>query len=238
MGRIIGIIGGMGPLATVDLFEKLVKMTPAGSDQEHHQILIFNNSKIPSRMAAGLGQGEDPLPELLKTAKCLEQAGADFLIMPCHTAHIWFDGIQKAINIPLISLIETTVTHIKQHHPHVSGKILLLSSQATMKHRLYQEAFQKKGMTIQIPTPAEQMLIDMVIQHVKTNSPDLSSIKPLNNMLNRYYERGIIALLGGCTEIPLLFPQLHSKFEKLDPTLMLAKKAINLAKENDGGERE
>lgn len=236
MSKLIGILGGMGPMATVDLFQKIVKMTPASTDQEHHRILIYNNPKIPSRMAAGLGKGESPLPALIQSALCLEQAGADFLIMPCHTAHIWFEEIQAKIRIPILSLIETTANYVEKHVPYLSGKILLLGSQATLEHGLYQRAFQSRGLELHIPSQNEQYMIEAIIQQVKASSLDPSFLTPLNNLLHHYYEKGIIALLGGCTEIPLLFPQLHSTMKMLDPTIMLAERAIFLARHTDGGE--
>jgi len=238
MSKTIGILGGMGPMATVDLFEKIVRMTPASTDQEHYRILIYNNPKIPSRMAAGLGEGPSPLPELIKTALCLERAGADFLIMPCHTAHIWLKRIQTEITIPIISMIDTTADYMKQHVQHLSGRTLLLSTQATIKHGLYQSAFHNRGLEILIPTHSEQQIIESAIERVKASSSDRSFLIPLNDILNRYYEKGILALLGGCTEIPLLFPGLHSALERLDPTIMLAKKAITLAGQTNGGEQQ
>lgn len=223
-------------MATLDLFEKIIKLTPASTDQEHYRILIYNNPKIPSRMKAGLKDGEDPLPELVRTARALEKAGADFLIMPCHTAHIWLERIQSQIGIPIISLIETTVSYIQQHHLPLSKSILLLSSKATIMNKLYQQAFQKHAMKIHIPTPEEQVLIDQIIQQVKASNLNSSHLSSLNEMLDGYYQRGLTALLGCCTEIPLLFPLLHPDMEKLDPTQILAIRAINYAKQTDGGE--
>ncbi|RKD24586.1 hypothetical protein BEP19_09420 [Ammoniphilus oxalaticus] len=236
MGKIIGIIGGMGPLATVDIFEKIVKMTPAATDQEHHRMMIYNNPKIPSRMEAGLGHGVSPLAELIDTARRLERAGADFLIMPCHTAHIWLNQIRREVRIPIISIVETTVSAIEQEHDPRLGQILLLSSQATIRHGLYQEAFQERNMSIQLPTVEDQQFIEVVIQQVKASAIDHALINKLNSRLQFYFARGTRALLGGCTEIPLLFPLLQVQMKKWDPTLMLAQRAIELAKEKDGGE--
>ena len=97
--KIIGILGGMGPEATADLFYKIIKLTPAKKDQEHLRIIIDNNPKIPDRTKAILYKGENPLPELIKTAQNLEKAGANFIIMPCNTAHYYHHEIQKIINI-------------------------------------------------------------------------------------------------------------------------------------------
>ncbi|GAH53208.1 unnamed protein product, partial [marine sediment metagenome] len=106
--KIIGILGGMGPEATVDLFHKIIKFTPAKKDQDHFRIIIDNNPKIPDRTAAILGKGEDPLPALQETARNLEKAGVDFIIIPCNTAHYFLPQIQKSVNIPVLNMIEET----------------------------------------------------------------------------------------------------------------------------------
>ena len=95
--KVIGVLGGMGPEATIDLFQKIVKLTPAKKDQEHIRIIIDNNPKIPDRTKAILYNGENPLPELVKTAQNLERAGADFIIIACNTAHYYFHKIQKEL---------------------------------------------------------------------------------------------------------------------------------------------
>ncbi|WJV29945.1 amino acid racemase [Rossellomorea sp. AcN35-11] len=103
MEKTIGILGGMGPAATVDLFQKIVANTEASRDQEHIKILIYNNPKIPPRMLVPK-EGQDPVPEIIRSARLIEQAGADFIIMPCHTAHIWYDHIQRATTVPFLQL--------------------------------------------------------------------------------------------------------------------------------------
>jgi len=90
--KIIGILGGMGPEATIDLFYKIIKFTPAKKDQDHLRIIIDNNPKIPDRTAAILGKGEDPIPALRETAKNLEKAGADFIIIPCNNYWLYRDS--------------------------------------------------------------------------------------------------------------------------------------------------
>jgi len=85
--KTIGILGGMGPYATVELFSKILKFTPARKDQEHLRIIIDNNLKIPDRTEAILGNGKSLLPEMIATAKNLEKAKVDFILIPCNTAH-------------------------------------------------------------------------------------------------------------------------------------------------------
>ena len=108
MKKTIGIIGGMGPMATVDLMKKVILATDAREDQEHIPILVDNNTNIPDRTAAILGEGEDPLPELLKSEDRLTDAGADFLIMGCNTAHYFLPLMLPNLRIPVINMIEET----------------------------------------------------------------------------------------------------------------------------------
>ena len=107
--KTIGIIGGMGPLATVHLFERIVLRTKAEKDQEHIRVLIDSNTNIPDRTKAILGNGKSPVKELVNSAKILENGGADFLIMPCNTAHYFIEEIKKNISIPFINMIEESV---------------------------------------------------------------------------------------------------------------------------------
>src|SRR5438132_7490497 len=104
--KVIGVLGGMGPWATLDLFEKILRLTPAQVDQDHFRLVIDNNPKIPDRSPAILGEGEDPTPGLIATAQNLQQAGADFLVIPCNTAHFFYDRIVTAVSIPVLLIID------------------------------------------------------------------------------------------------------------------------------------
>ncbi len=217
-------------MATVDLFKKIVAYTPAATDLDHIPIIIYNNPQIPSRVDAILDGKENPVTELMRTARRLENAGADFIIIPCHTAHVWFSEIQAAIQIPIYSMIENTVSCIEVHYRHLSDRILLLGTKAILQKRLYQNAFEQKGLKLHVPESYEQDMVASAILEVKGSLIEKNSyIVPLNQMLNQYYASGVTAVLGACTEIPLLFPYLDLKIEKLDPTLMLANMAIVLA---------
>src|SRR5205823_6344060 len=98
--KVIGVLGGMGPWATLDLFEKILRLTPAQVDQDHFRLVIDNNPKIPDRSPAILGDSEDPTPALVATAKNLQQHGADFLVIPCNTAHFFYERVASAVPRP------------------------------------------------------------------------------------------------------------------------------------------
>lgn len=232
MGKIVGILGGMGPLATIDLFQKIVLNTPASTDQEHLQILIYNNPKIPPRTNFLDVLAENPLIELKRSAIVLEKAGADFIIMPCHTAHLWYEEIKKVINIPFYSMIENTVkaTIIQKGYTH--KQILLLATETTIKNKLYQNAFGNSSKIV-IPNQEEQSVVNNIIKSIKSAKIGSNQyIEELNIILLKYKKKEISAILGGCTEIPLIFPYLSDDIEKIDPTLMLALLAISMAKIN------
>ena len=108
MALTIGILGGMGPEATNLLCQEIVNLTPAQKDQEHIPFIVINNPQIPDRTQALLYNGESPIPSMLKSAKTIESAGADFIILPCNTAHNFIPNIQSKINIPFINMIEET----------------------------------------------------------------------------------------------------------------------------------
>ena len=107
--RIIGILGGMGPEATVDLFREITRLTPAEKDQDHVPVLVYSNSKIPDRTTAMLEGGEDPMPALIESARVLERAGAGVLVIPCNTAHYYLPELQKKVGIPILNMIVETL---------------------------------------------------------------------------------------------------------------------------------
>ena len=143
--KVIGIIGGMGPLATADLFKKIVLNTKAEKDQDHIRVLIDNNTNIPDRTGAILKGGADPIPELTKSAKVLSDMGADLLIMPCNTAHYFHKNVQDAVNIPVLHMIELTMEALKAQGIKKAG---LLATDGTIQSGIYQNIFDKSGVVL------------------------------------------------------------------------------------------
>lgn len=234
MKKIIGILGGMGPLATVDLFQKIVTNTNARIDQEHFKIIIYNNPYIPSRVDAIIKEKESPLEELIKSAQLIESAGADFILIPCHTAHNWLPELQEAIKIPIINMVELVADHIAEVNGKHSAKILLLATTATIKSKIYERALENRGIKLLIPNESEQNIIASSIDEVKAgnikNNPFLYS---LGHIIENHKQDGVTGIIGGCTELPLLFPFLPDGIEYIDPTLLLARAAIKLGENRE-----
>jgi len=227
--KIIGILGGMGPEATADLFYKIIKATNAKKDQEHLRIIIDNNPKIPDRTAAILGKGENPLPLLQKTAQNLEKAGADFLVIPCNTAHYFIPAIEKSIRIPVLNMIEETLKDIKEKLPDIK-KIGLLATMGIYKTGLYDQYFNKYNIAGISPEEKAIAKIMEVIYAVKADklSRDIkeSMLKIAGDLINN----GAEAIIAGCTEIPLILKQKDISVPLIDPTNILAKAAVKKAR--------
>ena len=227
--KIIGILGGLGPEATVDLFYKIVKLTPVEKDQDHFRIIIDNNPKIPDRTAAIFGKGENPLPALQETAKNLEKAGADFIIMPCNTAHYFISEIQQSIKIPILNMIKETAHHVKNIFPSIKN-VGLLATKGTYKTELYNSFFKEKNIEILIPTPPEQDKIIDLIYMVKSGILSKEMKSQMIAISEELIKKGAEAIIAGCTEIPLILKNEDLKVPVIDPTNILAKKGIEVAK--------
>jgi len=229
--KIIGILGGMGPEATLDLFYKIIKLSPAEKDQDHFRIIIDNNPKIPDRTNAILGTGKDPLPELVMTAQNLEKAGADFIIIPCNTAHYFISGIQQSVNIPILNMIEESANYVKNIYPSFK-KVSLFASKGTYKTKLYNSFFNAKNIDILIPTPPEQEKIMDLIYMVKSGILSEQMKSQIIKISKEQIKKGTQAIITGCTEISLILKDKDIKVPIIDPTNILAKRAIKEAKKH------
>ena len=119
MEKVIGILGGMGPEATVDCFEKIIKNTPAARDQDHLRVVIDSNPKVPDRTAAIIGNGESPVPVLAAGCRALERAGADFIIIPCVSAHVFLTEIQQQSELPILSIFDAVAEAVIRDYPQI-----------------------------------------------------------------------------------------------------------------------
>ena len=226
--KIIGILGGMGPEATIDLFKKIVKLTAAIQDQDHLRIIIDNNPKIPDRTKAILYGEGNPLPSLIKTAKNLKKAGADFIIIPCNTAHYYYDKIQEAVCIPILNMIQETSIFVHKMFPFIKN-ISLFATQGTYKSQLYQLYFNNFAIKIMIPSEMEQNELMEIIYRIKGGyNLDLLK-KQVIKIIYSQINNGAQGIITGCTELSLIIEEKEFTIPIIDPTLVLAQKAIEKA---------
>ena len=227
--KAIGIIGGMGPLATADLFQKIILHTRASCDQEHLRVYIDSNTNIPDRTAALLHGGADPTPELTASARGLERQGAEVLIMPCNTAHNFYDAVQDSVPVPVLHMIRLTAQALADRGVGCAG---LLATDGTVRTGIYQRTFAGTGVELLTPEDADQRAImDMIYQGVKAGRRDYDA-SGARRAMEALLERGAETLILGCTELPLAVELYGLAFPITDPTLELALGAIRFA----GGE--
>lgn len=224
--KTIGIIGGMGPLATADLFKKIVLNTKAETDQEHIKILIDNNTDIPDRTDAIINNGKNPVPQLTKSALTLWAMGAELLVIPCNTAHYFRAEVQKSVDIPILSMIELTGKALLEKGIKTVG---LLATEGTINSGIYQEVFTKLGIKIIVPDKEGQTAVtDLIYKGVKAGNKrfDVSCVK---SAIERMQDRGAETLVLGCTELPVAVDMYRLDYNVCDPTLELARGAIRAA---------
>ncbi|ASJ09202.1 aspartate racemase [Thermococcus siculi] len=223
--RVIGILGGMGPLATAELFRRIVEKTPAKRDQDHPRIIIYNNPKIPDRTAFILGSGPDPRPALIESARKLESWGADFIIMPCNTAHFFAETIQRAIGIPLVSMIEETARTVREMG---MRKVGLLATDGTIKGLVYHRALLKHGVQIAVPNRKDQELVMRAIYAgVKAGKVEMG--RKLLLEVARRLERRSDGIIAGCTEVSVALKSGDLSVPLIDPMDVIAERAVRLA---------
>lgn len=226
MKKTLGIVGGMGPAATCDLMQKIIALTAASCDQEHLHMISDVNTDIPDRTAAILHGGADPVPELVKSGKRLEAAGAEFLILPCNTAHYFYDRLAEKVTIPVLHMPRLTAAVLKEAGVKRAG---VLATDGTVRSGVYEKALLAEGIEPVYPTAEHQaMIMRLIYDGVKGRKIALSDI-PVPDILAALRSRGAEKFLLACTELPIAFQELGISKDCLDPTRVLAFSAVRFA---------
>lgn len=229
MPKMIGVLGGMGPAATADFYQKIIRATPATVDQDHLKVLIFSNPQVPDRTAAIRGEGPDPLPVLVAGAEVLIQGGADFIAIPCVTVHHFYDALQRAVGVPILHLIGETVTAVVSEHPGLR-RAGLLATTGTLQSRLFEPYFEPRGFSIVTPEPAVQASAVMeAIYAVKRGDRPDGPRRLIREAAEHLRVRGAEVIIAGCTEVPLILQDGDLPVPVIDPTWILAQAAVRRA---------
>ena len=230
MLKTIGIMGGMGPAATVDLMSRIISMTDAASDQQHIPMIVDSDTRIPDRTAAILSGGEDPAPEMLESAKRLEAAGADFIIIACNTAHHFVPEIRDKIGIPILEMPDETAKLLK-----IKGvnRAAVLATDGTVQSGLFGAALERYGIQTVYPDDDQQKLImSLVYDYIKKGITDVRDLprEEMTKLIGDLSSQGAEVLLLACTELPIAFSIMGLRSNAfIDPTIVLAKSAIRMA---------
>lgn len=194
----IGILGGMGPLATVNFISKLVEMTPASRDQEHIPYTLVNLPQIPDRSEAILRGGVSPLPMILKGLESLMRVEVGAIAIPCNTCHHWFEDIVRNCSVPVMDMAKISIERVPFH-----ARTLLLATEGTIRSGFYQRGLSLRGINFELPrSESEQGLVDTCIKSVKTGNLE-SAGDDLRTVLSAAQARAITHVILACTELPL-----------------------------------
>jgi aspartate racemase len=226
--RMIGILGGMGPEATLDLYRHIISLSPATRDQDHIRVLIYSNPKIPDRTRAIAGDGESPLNSLIESAMLLQKAGAGIIAMPCNAAHFFLPEIQQKISIPILDMIAETCGWLRKHLPDAKTAGLIAST-GTVQSGVYDRILSRENIAVLRPNDADQRKIQAAIADVKAGVHKRLTQLTFQSMGARLTKAGANAVILGCTEVPLAFNPDEVDYPALNSTKILAEAAVDWA---------
>jgi aspartate racemase len=235
----LGLVGGLGPAATVDLYDKIVKATPAANDQEHIKVIIDQNPQIADRTKFLLDGGKDPTLALFAVCRNLERNGADAILIPCNTAHAYIEDIERYLNTPIINMQQVCLEFIRDTY----GKncvIGLMATDGTCKTRIYADKAEELGLKLVVPDADFQKYVMSAIygpQGVKAGITDgLCKEELLTAARHLVRDKNANVLILGCTELPLILKEGTDcdigeglTAHIVDPTATIARKAVEVA---------
>jgi aspartate racemase len=203
--RLLGVLGGMGPLAGAAFMTRLALLTPAARDQDHVPAVLWNDPRVPDRTAALLGGGPSPLPHLLYGVERLVHAGAGCIVIPCNTAHLWFEDLVRAAPVPFLHIADAAIDDLARQGV-LGGRVGVMGTSGTLRLRLYQERLEARGYACLVPSDEEIDTLCMpAIARVKQNRV-ADGYAPAAACVERLLARGAQAIMLGCTELPLAVP--------------------------------
>lgn len=225
--KTIGMIGGMGPMASADLYKKIILNTKADRDQDQVHLIIDSNTKIPDRTSYILNGGESPLPELIHSAKRLETAGCDFLLIPCNTSHYFFDTLSQQVGIPIVNMLDLCAKWICREFGQ-GIKVGVLATDGTLQSDIYGQYLRKYGLTLVRPEKNQHYVMEYIYEGIKRNDLDYPTVG-VSAAIEEMEEAGASAFILGCTEFSVVsgLPVFDRRF--IDPLELLARESIVLA---------
>lgn len=226
--RVVGVLGGMGPEATVDFMAKIVSRTAARRDQDHLHLLIDHNPGIPDRHAAIAGDAPSIGPQLAAMAHRLELAGADFLVMVCNTAHAYTQDIRAAISIPFISMVDLAVDALRDYEV---TRVGIMAAEGCLRAGLYQRALQGAGYGCVTWEEQSLQAFMQLLYRVKAGERGDELTSALRELAAELEQRGAEVIVAACTEIPLILGPGDTRVPLLCSTSVLVQRTIELARE-------
>lgn len=220
MSAVIGILGGMGPLATVDFVTKIIQQTPAQRDQDHLPLVVHSVPQIPDRTACLMDNQPSPLAALLEGVNTLVNAGVSCIAIPCNTAHYWHEALSQASRVPVLHIAQACAESLAQQRVSSVG---LMATDGTLKAGFYPREMTTYGIDLKVPDASLQQQVMAAIYQVKSGAVEEGG-KLLERCLDEMLQYGVDRVILGCTEIPFALDQINSKHrvQGVDATQMLA----------------
>lgn len=228
MKKTIGILGGMGPEATAYMYSLIIKHTQVNTDQDHIRIFINSNPETPPRTDAILHKGPSPVPYLVEGIGKLKDAGADFVIMPCVTAHYFIPEVLAQIDVPFLSLLDESLSWAKENIPKLK-RVGLISSTGTLVSKLFHDKFGQAGIEVlALEDKDQQEVMDAIFGAggIKAGFTSGPSKVRIVRAAEKLITRGAEAIIAGCTELPLVLKASDISVPLIEPMDILARKSI------------
>lgn len=199
--KMLGVIGGLGPMATAYFMELVTDMTDAATDQEHLEMLIYSAPSIPDRTRYILDNtSENPLPEMLKIGNCLVRQGAERIAIPCVTAHYFFEELTSGIPVPVINGVRETALHLKDQG---ITKVGIMATDGTVRSRVFHRELEKCGIEAVVPTQDRQAdVMHLIFHDIKAGLP--VDMEKFAGVAEELRSNGAQAIILGCTELSLI----------------------------------
>ena len=197
----LGVIGGLGPIATAHFMELVIRMTEADTDQEHLDMILYNRPSIPDRTSYILDSTKpNPLPEMIRVGNALARQGAKLIAIPCMTAHYFHRDLTRYIEAPIVHAIHETAAHLKKHGV---TKVGIMATDGSIRSQLFQRELEKHGIEPIIPgETAQKCVMSVIYDDVKANKP--AGMDKFRFASDELREQGAQAIILGCTELSLV----------------------------------
>ncbi len=224
--KMLGVLGGMGPMASAHFMTRLTLLTPALRDQDHIPTILWSDPRVPDRSRTHIPGAEDPLPWLLRGVAGLRRAGVGAIVIPCNTAYGWYEPICDAAAIPVLHIVDAAQAELRRHAA-APGPVGIMTTEAALAMRLYQDGLEAQGWRCVVPSPeAMAGRVTPAIEMIKANRVS-EAYGLLSPCVEELLEQGVAAVILACTELPLALkagPRLPVPI--IDSTDALAKSAV------------
>jgi aspartate racemase len=227
--KVAGVMGGMGPDATVDFMARVCALTDSGRDQDHVHMIVDQDPSVPNRSQAIRDDSTGVTEALGVMAKRLEDSGADFLVLVCNTAHVFLDEVHANTSIPFIHLIDESVKEIDRLRPDAKT-VGVMATDGCLVTNIYQDAIKASGREVLEPEGDELAELMRLITEIKAGNQGEDIAAGIQALANALVDKGAEVIIAGCTEIPIVFKGDNFAVPVVASTYVLAQRTLEYAK--------